>query len=75
MTANALTGDREKSLAAGMDDHITKPVNQEELARVLETFPGQSPLTVEMPAVDLPPVDLDRLHEAMGEDPEEVLKY
>jgi PAS domain S-box-containing protein len=38
MTAHALTGDREKSIDAGMDDHVTKPVNQDELARVLEKF-------------------------------------
>ena len=38
MTAHALSGDREKSLAAGMDDHITKPVNPEQLSRVLEHF-------------------------------------
>jgi CheY-like chemotaxis protein len=38
MTANALTGDRDKSIAAGMDDHITKPVKLEELSRVLKNF-------------------------------------
>jgi len=38
MTANAMAGDRETFLAAGMDDYIAKPVNRRSLAALLERW-------------------------------------
>ncbi len=42
MTASAMTGDREKCLASGMDDYVTKPVRSEELQRTLQRHLAQS---------------------------------
>ncbi len=36
MTANAMQGDREQCLAAGMDDYVTKPIRVEQLVAALE---------------------------------------
>ena len=36
MTANAMQGDRESCIAAGMDDYLTKPIRIDELVRALD---------------------------------------
>lgn len=38
MTANAMAGDREKALQAGMNDHIAKPINPEKMFATMMTW-------------------------------------
>ncbi|MFC5456817.1 response regulator [Prosthecobacter fluviatilis] len=42
MTANAMKGDREQCLAAGMDDYIAKPIHSAQLYPLLEKYASRS---------------------------------
>jgi two-component system sensor histidine kinase/response regulator len=44
MTANALVGDADKSIKAGMNGHISKPIDPDELYRVLREQLKESPV-------------------------------
>ncbi|MEO5363135.1 MAG: response regulator [Magnetococcus sp. DMHC-8] len=55
MTAHAMRGDREHSLAAGMNDHVTKPIDQERLYAVLLRWIAVQPGAVAEVGVPSPP--------------------
>lgn len=66
MTANAMAGDREQCLEAGMDNYLTKPLLRSQLAAMLEHY---LPVAAE-PAAEAPQpvIDEARLQELFGED-------
>jgi CheY-like chemotaxis protein/HPt (histidine-containing phosphotransfer) domain-containing protein len=44
MTAHAMAGDREKSIAAGMNDHVSKPIDPQDLFQALDKWVDKAAL-------------------------------
>jgi HPt (histidine-containing phosphotransfer) domain-containing protein len=57
MTAYALTGDRERCLAAGMDGYIAKPIRRAELLQAIQAVAGASGAPAESPPAEAPPLE------------------
>ena len=57
MTAHAMSGDHEKSIAAGMNDHITKPIDPAQLFGTLAKWIGPRPGTHKPVEAPSPPTD------------------
>ncbi len=74
MTANVMTGDREKAMEAGMDDHIGKPINVKEMFTIMAKWitpsePFSEPAKVDTPTrttvedsflPDMPGIDIEK---------------
>jgi CheY-like chemotaxis protein/HPt (histidine-containing phosphotransfer) domain-containing protein len=83
LTANAMQGDREECVNAGMDDYISKPIRVEELTQALSRCQpvkrqasGLNPVFPIPPQADIAVLDtkaLQELREMAGEDAAEVL--
>jgi PAS domain S-box-containing protein len=89
MTANAMQGERERCLAAGMNDYVTKPIDRKRLAETLQRWlaparhrapappavPPASPDRAESTPQVRAPLDLRQLGSIVGDHPDTLRSY
>ncbi len=69
LTASAMDGERERSLAAGLDDHLTKPLDEQLLVQVLRRWLStatKAPGEIPAPATPLPTPTENPVHDLAG---------
>ena len=74
MTAHAMAGDEDKSLAAGMNGHVTKPIDPDQLFATLQKWiqPGEKRAAAKKPADSVEPAVEDKVIPAEEEFPESL---
>ncbi|MEH3113498.1 ATP-binding protein [Pedobacter terrae] len=62
LTASAIMGEREKCIAVGMDDYITKPIKEELFITVIDKWMAKKSVETAPPDVEIPLYNLDGLY-------------
>ncbi|HEX8785331.1 MAG TPA: response regulator, partial [Telluria sp.] len=72
LTANAMVGDRERCLAAGMNAHVPKPIDVEALLTLIRAWTRAVPPEGTLP--HLPGVDLQAAFRRIGSEPAQYMR-
>jgi HPt (histidine-containing phosphotransfer) domain-containing protein len=77
MTAHAMAGDEDKSLQAGMNGHVTKPIDPDQLFATLQKWiqPSEKRAQIQQPEVPVEHLEADKAVPEEEELPESLLGF